>query len=355
MGPTLASTWTQAHPPKPSFTEKDLDSLQGKVYIVTGGNTGVGKELVRILYSKHAKVYLAARSEQKATSAIHDIKEAVASSSGQLEFLDLDLDDLEKVKKSAQSFLAKETKLNVLFNNAGVMTGTEPAPKTKQGYEKNLGVNAVGTFLFTKLLTPLLIQTARTEAPNTVRVTWPSSFALELYAEQDTAIDMQNLDYHVDKSATVKYGVSKTGVWALGVEYAKQHKDDGIISMPLNPGNLRSELARDQPFGIKLVAKIVGYHPVNGAYTLLYAGLSPEITLEKSGSWGMYTSGREPRACILGCVAQGDTDTATVVPFGRIYHLREDLVAATKTEAEGGNGGTRKFWDWAEEQVREYC
>ena len=290
MGPPLASAWTQTHPPKPEFTEKNVSTLQGKIYIVTGANTGVGKELARLLYSKDAKVYVAARSEDKGLKAIHDIEEATPSSKGNLTFLHLDLADLNKVKESAQRFLSLESKLNVLFNNAGVMTGTENKVKTAQGYELNLGVNTIGTFLFTRILTPLLIETAKSEPADSVRVTWPASFATEMYAEKDIAIDMSNLDYHIKKPATYQYGISKTGAWALGVEFARRYKGNGIVSLPLNPGNLTSELARDQPFSIRAVAKLIGYPPINGAYTQLFAGLSPEATIEKSGSWGKYSS-----------------------------------------------------------------
>lgn len=282
--PSLSSVWAQFRPPKPTFTEKSLPDLYGKVYIVTGANTGVGKEVARMLYSKNAKVYVAARSEGKAKTAIDDIKATTPMSTGSLVFLHLDLSDLNKVKSSAQNFLAQETKLHVLFNNAGLM-GSDPLTKTTQGHEMALGVNCIGTFLFTELLTPTLIQTAKTEPPASVRVVWLSSFGLELYAEKDVAIPTDNLDYHNPRPAIDRYGMSKVGAWALGVEYAKRHKADGIVSVPINPGNLTSELARDQGLVLKATAKIVGYPPAWGACTELFAGMSPDITLDKSGSF----------------------------------------------------------------------
>ncbi|PVH94042.1 putative estradiol 17 beta-dehydrogenase [Periconia macrospinosa] len=327
--PSLSTTWTNFHPPSPDFTEEKVPNLQGKVYIVTGANTGVGKEIARILYSKDAKVYVAARSEQKATDAIASMKQYAPSSKGELIYLHLDLSDLSLVKQSAQRFLSQETRLNVLFNNAGVMTGnTEPPPTTAQHHELNMGVNCIATFLFTKLLTPILAQTAKSEPAGTVRVTWPSSFATEMYGETDTGIDMNTINDVIEKPTTLRYGISKTGTWELGVEYAKKHAADGIVSIPLNPGNLTSELARDQTFSIKLAAKVLGYPPVKGACTQLFAGLSPEVTLEKSGRW--------------------------VVPFGRFYPIREDLLTATKSVAEGGNGSTEKFWAWNKDQVKNY-
>jgi retinol dehydrogenase 12 len=296
---SFKSVWTQFFPPKAKFTDRDVPAdLHGKVYIVTGANSGMGKDLARVLYAKKAKVYLACRSEEKATKAIADIKKAVPKSTGELVFLPLDLADLTKVKAAAQSFLAQESKLHVLFNNAGVMVGpVQPPLKTVQGYELALGVNCVGTFLLTKLLTPTLVATARSEAADTVRVVWLSSFGLEQYAPEDRGIDMENLDYHIPKPHVDRYGISKCGDWLLGVEYARQHKADGIVSVPINPGNIRTELARDQTLAIKIIAHAVVYPIINGVYTQLFAAFSPEVTIEKvdwSTTWGKWLSDIHP-------------------------------------------------------------
>jgi retinol dehydrogenase-12 len=179
---SFKSSWTQFFPPKPKYTDKNLPTdLYGKVYMVTGANCGTGKELAQVLYAKNTKVYVVCRSEEKATKAIADIKKATPNLKGELVFLSLDLGDLAKVKVAVQSFLAKETKLHVLFNNAGFMVRpADPPLKTVQGYELALGVNVncVGTFLLAKLLTPTLIAMARSEPPDTVRVVWLSSFRL---------------------------------------------------------------------------------------------------------------------------------------------------------------------------------
>lgn len=316
-------------PPKPDFTENDLPNLHGKVYIVTGSTAGVGKELARILYLKNAKVYMAARTESKANKAIEEISKAAPTSKGSLIFLPLDLADLSTIKASVERFLATESKLHVLFNNAGVQSLDPLDVKTAQGYEINMGVNCVGTFLFTKLLTPLLIATAKLEPANTVRVVWVSSSGTEFTAVKNIGVDIDNLDYKKkEEPALVRYGLSKAGNWCQGVEFAKRYAADGVISIPLNPGNLDSELYREQGKIFKLVTKLILYPSLQGAYTELFAGLSPKITLEKTGSW--------------------------VIPFGRILPIRGDLVNATKTEAEGGTGGTYKFWEWNEEQVKPY-
>ncbi|SPQ24504.1 11172c2b-2db1-4dca-803f-84bab0c71b55 [Thermothielavioides terrestris] len=291
--PSLKSVWTQFFPPKPRFTEKNIpDDLTGKVSVVTGASSGMGKELSRVLYARNAKVYVACRSEPKANQAIAEIKKAAPQSKGELIFLELDLADLTKVKSCAEAFLARESKLHVLFNNAGVMVGpARPIPRTVQGYELALGVNCVGTFLLTKLLTPTLVATAKAEPPNTVRIVWPSSFGLLQFAPPERGVDMDNLDFHKPEDAITRYGISKCGVWLLAVECARRYKADGIVSVPMNPGNVQTSLARDQTI---------------------------------------------------------------VIPWGRFAPLRADLPKATKPEDEGGNGNAVKFWEWNEEQVKDY-
>ncbi|KAI8632519.1 short-chain dehydrogenase [Xylariaceae sp. FL1651] len=330
MGAHFSSMWSQFFPPKPAFTEANVPDLSGKVYLVTGANTGVGKQLVQLLYSKNAKVYVAARSEEKASEAMEDIKKSHPASSGTLDFLHLDLNDLSAVKASAEKFLSMETKLHVLFNNAGVQNLNKSAP-TAQGYEHHLGINTVAPYLFTKLLTPVLASTAKLEKSTSgfVRVIWVSSQATELTGLKSIGLEINNLDYHKHESDITKYGMSKVGNWLHGVEYAKRHKADGIISIPLNPGNLTSDLYRDNKnMGISVIVNFLGYPPIEGAYTELYAGLSPDITLKNTGSW--------------------------VIPFGRIAEIRKDLQEATRSEAEGGNGTAAKFWDWTEEQIKPY-
>ncbi|CAJ2508439.1 Uu.00g134650.m01.CDS01 [Anthostomella pinea] len=329
MAPSLSSVWTQFFPPKPRFTEKDVGDLSGKVYIVTGGNSGLGKELSRLLYSKNAKVYLTARSEEKAKVAIAYIKHAAPTSTGSIVFLPLDLEDLASIKTSADRFLAAETRLHVLFNNAGIQGPEGAIERTAQGYEKQLHVNCLGPFLFTQFLGPVLSATAQDPAtpPNTVRAIFLSSCAAEFFCEQNTGFDMSNLDYHVDKPSKYRYGISKLGDWAYAVEMSKRFK--GVIGVPINPGNLQTELFRHQSAIFRLLTRPFNYPPANGAYAELWGGLSPEVTAEKSGSY--------------------------VVPFGRFYPIRGDLEAAVTPESQGGNGTVAKFWEWSEEQVKEYC
>lgn len=88
---------------------------------------------------------MAARSEVKAAKSVEGIKSRGPDSKGQLIYLHLDLDDLVTIKSTAETFLAENDRLDVLWNNAGVMVPPQGS-KTKQGYEKQLGTNNVASF-----------------------------------------------------------------------------------------------------------------------------------------------------------------------------------------------------------------
>ncbi|KAI7773698.1 short-chain dehydrogenase [Diaporthe eres] len=241
MTPSLSSVLTTSFPPNPTFTEKDVPDLGGKVYIFTGANAGVGKELSRTLYSKNGKVYVTARTKEKAK--------------------------LSTIKASAETFTSAESRLHVLFNNAGYVGPENGVEQTPQGYEMHFGVDCVGPFLFTKLLTPTLVVTARDTA------TAPGTNTTSI-------VDMDNLEFHANKAAKSHYGTSKGAVF-------------GSLTSPMK-------------------------HPVvNGAYTELWAGLSPEVTLEKAGG--------------------------LVYPFGCFGPIRKDWTEGTKSSDEGGNGTALRF------------
>lgn len=94
-------TFTQFWPPASQWSLSDIPDLTGKVVLVTGGNAGIGKEMIKHLLRANAKVYLAARSRSKAEEAIVELARETSKAA---EFLELDLGDLEKVKKSAEEF-----------------------------------------------------------------------------------------------------------------------------------------------------------------------------------------------------------------------------------------------------------
>jgi retinol dehydrogenase-12 len=111
-------------PPSPKFTDANLPSLGGKVYIITGAASGIGFELAKQLYAAGGAVYIAARSTARCEGAISKIKTEVGKGEaiGRLESMVVDLADLRTIKAPIDEFMRKEQRLDVLFHNAGVMT-----------------------------------------------------------------------------------------------------------------------------------------------------------------------------------------------------------------------------------------
>ncbi|KAL2063516.1 hypothetical protein VTL71DRAFT_5321 [Oculimacula yallundae] len=311
---------------KPPLTEKNLPDQSGKVFLITGSTGGLGHELAQILYAQNAKVWMAARSEEKAHQVMNDIKKRHPASKGALVFLQLDLNDLTTIKASAEKFLTQETSLHVLWNNAGVMRPPQGSV-TKQGYELQLGTNNLAPFLFTKLLTPLLKATAKVSPPDSVRVVWVSSSAAKNFSP-DGGLDVTNLDYHVDKGVWPKYGISKAGNIYHGTEYARRFGQDGILSISVDPGFLKTDLYNNLPRWQAPFVNLILHDSIYGAYTELFAGLSTDISMSNNGDF--------------------------VEPWGKLTPARKDIQLGSKSKEEGGTGIAADFWDWSEKQVAPY-
>ncbi|KAM0466539.1 hypothetical protein ACHAPV_000042 [Trichoderma viride] len=322
----MGSQWSQFFPPKPTFTEADLDSLDGKVVIITGGSSGIGYELAKILYRKNARVYIATRSEQGAREAIQSIQ-ASETVGGSLEFLYLKLDDLSSIKASVQEFKAKESKLHVLWNNAGV---SQPplGSVSSQGIELQFATNCLGPFLFTQLLLPLLESTAAdtTTPRGSVRVVWTGSQVMELSSPPGGIIIDELRAPPQDRARN--YTNSKTGNYFLATELARRTGSSNIVSVSINPGAAITNLFRHTPY-LKYLAYLLLYKPGFAALTELYAGFSADISIQNNGCY--------------------------VIPWGRISNsLREDLISATKTADEGGSGKAQEFWELCAEKTKDY-
>jgi NAD(P)-dependent dehydrogenase (short-subunit alcohol dehydrogenase family) len=328
MGNTISQFYTQSFPPTPALTEKNLASQKGKVFIVTGGYSGVGYQLASILFNAGGKVYIAGRSEEKAKRAIEEITAKVSdpTSSGELEFLLLELDDLSTIKSSVEAFKSMETKLDVLWNNAAT-TFLPLGSVTKQGHEQTLATNCLGPFLLTQLLLPCLEAAAKTSQPGSARVVWTSSLVVDLSAPTG-GLKMADVTTPPSSQQAI-YVNTKTGNWFLASEMARRFGDRGILSVTQNPGNLKTNILKNAPKGLSLLVNPLLYHARFGAYTELWAGLSQGIGMDDNGAY--------------------------VVPWGRLHTgPRNDIINALKTTDEGGTGLASKFWEWCEDQTADY-
>ena len=323
----MGATFSQFFPPRPTLTEDNLSSQKGKVFIVTGGTSGVGFELCAILYQAGGNVYLAGRSKTNAEAAISAIKaRQTVSPPGSLTFLSVSLDDLTTIKPAVMAFTAKESRLDVLFNNAGVSLPPRGSVSA-QGHELQMATNCLGHYLLTQLLLPTLSHTAESASPAQVRVVWTSSIAVDGSAPEG---GMVISDLTAPTSSQQRnYTNSKTGNWFLASALADQVGSKGILSVTQNPGNLKTELLRHAPWLLGFVTSPLLYPAKMGAYTELWAGLSGDLGIEDGGKY--------------------------VVPWGRVHPgPREDLLAALKTEKDGGSGISASFLEYCEKKTADF-
>ncbi|KAH9037554.1 NAD(P)-binding protein [Lactarius hengduanensis] len=312
MGSTV-SVLQQTFPSKPKWGVNDIPDLTGRVIIVTGSNTGIGKETVKQLLAHNAKVYLAARSAQKANEAIAELKNETGK---EAIFLQLDLSDIPAVRKSAQEFLSKESQLHVLINNAGVMM----APKeqiTAQKYDIQFGTNVIGHWLFTQLLLPALFAaTDASPSHEKARVVTVSSAAnyLTKGIDFDAIVDgpkrVQYNEYEL-------YNKSKFGNVVVARELARRYGDK-IVSTSLNPGNTRTVLERDMPGWQRTILTWITYPVSYGALTQLHCATAPSAA---------------------------DANGKFFIPWARL-----DKPNKTALDPQVGE----KLWSWLENETKKY-
>jgi len=137
-------------------TTESTPRVDGKIFIVTGGNVGCGYETARALVRLGGHVIIGTRNKEKGEKAVESIKKDTGSE--KIENMQLDLADLNSVRSFAQEFLKKNLPLHVLINNAGIMM--VPFSKTVDGHENQFGSNHIGHFLLTNLLLDVIIKSA---------------------------------------------------------------------------------------------------------------------------------------------------------------------------------------------------
>ncbi|KAI8311987.1 hypothetical protein K4K61_011203 [Colletotrichum sp. SAR11_59] len=265
----------QLFPPKPTFTEDDLTDQSGRVFFITGGVSGIGFELCKILYAANATIYIATRSASKIATAIKELESLYPSSQGRLESLVLDLSDLTTIKPAADSFLAEETRLDVLVHNAGVMMPPKDS-RSAQGHELQMGTNALGPFLLTRCLQERLRDTAAMQgvAKGSVRVVWIASM-ISLGAPKGGVVWNAANDAPKELGDSMgDYMQSKVGVVFLAKEFANKTENDGIISVSVNPGLVKTELQRHAPAAMGKIMSDFTPHNELALLTLICQSLS---------------------------------------------------------------------------------
>lgn len=202
--------------------------LSGKVAVITGGYSGIGLETTRALLNAGARVYLPVRSLDKA-------QESLAELAGDFIVDAMDLTDLGSVKNYAESVLARESRLDLLINNAGVMTC--PEARVGDNWESQFAINHLGHFVLTTTLLPILL------AAETSRVVCLSSSAHNMSDIRWDDIHFNNDNY--DKWTA--YGQSKTANALFALALDMKFGDQGLQAFSVHPGIIRTPLQRHLP------------------------------------------------------------------------------------------------------------
>jgi NAD(P)-dependent dehydrogenase (short-subunit alcohol dehydrogenase family) len=258
-----------------------MGDLDGRTFLITGANTGIGLETARALAGRGARLHLACRSQESGRGAIEEI--TTQTGNRQLELLSLDLGDLDAVRRCAETFLATGEPLHGLINNAG-LAGAKGM--TASGFELAFGTNHVGPFLFTNLLLDRL----RSSAPG--RVVIVSSVA---------QFNVQGIDWDAVRRPTRsftgmrEYSVSKLANMLHAQELARRLEGSGVTTYALHPGTVASDIWRRVPWPLRPLMKRRMKSPEEGARTTLFCATAPELAGE-SGQYYDDCRRKEPTA-----------------------------------------------------------
>jgi len=243
-----------------------MTNLNGRTFLVTGANTGIGKETVRGLAARGARVVLAGRSEEKTRAAITEI--AADTGNNDLDYLALDLGDLSSVRTAASTFLAGGEPLHVLINNAG-LAGARGL--TASGFELAFGTNHVGHFLFTELLRDHIVASGPGRIVNVASTGHYRAPGIDWEAIRRPA---------VTRTAFDEYCVSKLANVLHAQELGRRLEGTGVTTYSLHPGTIASDVWREVPFGLRHVMKLFMSSPEQGARTTLHCATSPDVAAE---------------------------------------------------------------------------
>jgi NAD(P)-dependent dehydrogenase (short-subunit alcohol dehydrogenase family) len=246
---------------KANWTTDDILNVKGKVAVVTGGNSGLGKETARVLAQKGVKVILAVRSTDRGEDAAIEIRREFPKS--YVEVMKLDLSSLASVKSFAKEFLGRYEHLDFLINNAGVMV--PPYTKTEDGFELQFGTNHLAHFALTGLLLPLL------ESTEDSRIVTISSVA-HLTGDvnfHDLAWEQRKYD------APKAYADSKIANLYFTYELARKLNKSSIKVLAAHPGWTSTNLQKNWRL-FRLLNPFFAQKPEMGALPTLRAATDPD-------------------------------------------------------------------------------
>jgi NAD(P)-dependent dehydrogenase (short-subunit alcohol dehydrogenase family) len=253
--------------------------LSGQVIIVTGANSGIGKVTALELAKMGTTVVMVARSRERGTEALADIK--AESGNDDVHLMLCDLSSQTSIRHFAQAFRDQFDRLDVLVNNAGAYYAKRQ--ESVDGLEMTFALNHIGYFLLTKLLLDMLKESAPARIVN-----------VSSGAQRVGKIDWDDLQRLQGYSGFEVYGQTKLMNILFTYELARRLEGTGVTVNALHPGFVRTNFARNN-YGLlgKIAMPLVqlfARSPEEGAQTSIYLASSPEV----EGVTGEYFVDEEP-------------------------------------------------------------
>jgi len=267
------------------FNLKDIPDLRKYSVLVTGANTGLGYWTAYHLAAKKATVYMVCRNEEKCKKAAAQISVGTGNPP---KTVVMDLSSFDSIRKGYNKYLDKLPMLDSLILNAGLMV--PPFGLTKDGLERQIGINHFGHFLLTQLLLPKLKAAAKSKGVSTI-VSVSSCAHFDSYPEGIFLnISKMNDPYYYQR--TKAYGQSKLANVLFAQELSDRVKSDNILVNSVHPGFVETELLRHvhdtlssispklSSLYLDLMTK-VAWHPREAALTQIYASIGPDLKQNK--------------------------------------------------------------------------
>jgi len=258
-----------------------MGQLDGKVALVTGANTGIGRVTAVTLAQQGARLILAGRSEERTRPVVEEIRAAQGDEAAR--FVRLDLSSLKAVDEAADEVLSVDEPLHLLINNAG-LAGAKGI--TEDGFELAFGVNHMGHFRLTQRL---LDRVADSGGGRIVTVA------------SDAHQRTEGIDFEAVRRQTAtptgfpEYCVSKLANVLFSAELARRCTERDVNTYALHPGVVATDVWRKVPWPIRPLAKMFMRSEDEGAATTIYCATSAELA-DHTGRYYVDCSEKPPSA-----------------------------------------------------------
>ena len=236
--------------------------MTGKVCIVTGANTGIGKETALGLARLGATVVMVCRDRERGEAAQREIKQKSGNSN--VDLMLCDFSSQNSIRQFVRDFTERHNRLDVLVNNAGVVLRQHSM--TEDGLESTFAINHLGYFLVTNLLLDVLKKSAPSRVVNVAST-----------AHKYGKLDISGWPTGRNYSSFGAYANSKLANVLFTYELARRLKGSGVTANCLHPGGVGTNLFRGLPAFMQTLIKLVTISPERGARTSIFLASSPEV------------------------------------------------------------------------------